>query len=161
VLFANAVATTSRDIAVTILVMAVLLNYPWEMAQAGLFAPMGSAAEASWRCFVASVGDGLMILMIFAVGWVIHDDTRWFRRWSAGRLGYTMFAGGLGGAAIETWGLAAGRWQYADSMPRVPVLELGLVPLLQMSILALLTFWATARWLKHRESRAEIRKHSR
>ena len=145
-------ATTARERVVTIFVMAVLLNYPWEMAQAGLFGPMGSAAQASWRCFVASLGDGLMIMTIFAVGWMIYRDASWFRRWSAGRLAYTMLLGGLMAVAIETWGLAAGRWQYDESMPRVPVIELGLVPLLQIPILASLTLWATARWLKRRES---------
>jgi hypothetical protein len=64
--------------------------------------------------------------------------------------------------AVETWGLAAGRWQYSDSMPRVPGIELGLVPLLQIAILAPLTFWATARWLKRRESPStDVRKQYR
>jgi hypothetical protein len=38
------------------------------------------------------------------------------------------------------------------AMPRVPILEIGVVPLLQMPILAPLTFWTTARWMNRRDA---------
>jgi len=121
---------------------------------------MSSAVAASRRCFLASLGDGLIIVKIFAVGCALYKDASWFRRWSVGRFAYTLILGGVMAVAVETGSLAAGRWQYDESMARVPVIELGLVPLLQIPILASLTFWATARWLKRRESRAtHIRKH--
>jgi len=40
-------SSTAREATITVFGVAVLLNYPWEMAQAGLFAPMGSVAEAA------------------------------------------------------------------------------------------------------------------
>jgi hypothetical protein len=145
-------SSTAREATITVFEVAVLLNYPWEMAQSVLYAPMGSAAEASWRCFLASLGDAAMILVVFAVGWVIYRDAMWFRRRFAGRLAYTIGIGVLFGILVELWGLADGRWQYGESMPRVPILEIGVVPLLQIPILALLTFWATARWMNRRDA---------
>lgn len=145
-------SSTAREATITVFGVAVLLNYPWEMAQSVLYAPMGSAAEASWRCFVASLGDAAMIVIIFAVGWATYRDAMWFRRRSAGRLAYTIGIGVLFGLLVELWGLADGRWQYGESMPRVPILEIGVVPLLQMPILAPLTFWATARWMNRRDA---------
>lgn len=120
----------------TLLVVAVVLNYPWEMAQAFLFASMGSIAQASWRCFLASVGDGVMILGIHAAGCQLFRSRLWFRGASAGRIAFTIAVGALVGVAVEWWGLSIGRWQYEPTMPRVPGLELALVPLLQMPILA-------------------------
>lgn len=125
----------------------VLLNFPWEMAQSLLYAPIGAVGEATWRCFVASLGDGVMIFGIYAGGWL------WFRRWTwfhglpARRIAFIVVAGALIGSGVEWWGLRTGRWQYEASMPRVPGLELALVPLLQLPILAPLAFWLTRRSL--------------
>ena len=128
----------------SVFALAVAVNYPWEMAQAALYEPMGSLVYASWRCFVASLGDGLTIIGVVIAGAMLYRDATWFRRWSATDVVFTVVAGTLFGVAVEWWGLATGRWEYDDSMPRVPGLGLGLVPLLQMPILASLTLWITA-----------------
>ena len=49
---------------VEVFAIAFALNSVWEMAQAPLYQSMGSAWEATRRCFVASVGDGALILII-------------------------------------------------------------------------------------------------
>ena len=130
--------------------VAVALNFPWEMAQAVLYQPMGSIADATRRCFVASVGDGLMILAVAMAGAVIHGDAWWFRRWSTAAAVLTVVAGTLIGVAVEWWGLSSGRWEYRDTMPRVPGLGFGVVPLLQIPLLGAVTLWTTGRWLSRR-----------
>ena len=50
-----------------IFVVAVLGNYPWELAQAPLYVGMESFRAVWWHCFVASLGDGLLVLGIFAI----------------------------------------------------------------------------------------------
>ena len=47
--------------------------------------------------------------------------------------------------AIEWWGLAQGRWAYLPDMPRLAGTRFGVVPLLQMAILAPLTMWLAHR----------------
>lgn len=49
-----------------IFVIAVAVNYVWELAQAPLYGPMEGAIW--WHCFVASIGDGVIVLLIFAIG---------------------------------------------------------------------------------------------
>src|SRR2546428_6841361 len=61
-----------------IFVVAVLGNYPWELAQAPLYAVMESFRTVAWHCFVASLGDGLLVLSIFAAGWVALRRHTWF-----------------------------------------------------------------------------------
>jgi hypothetical protein len=55
---------------VTIFVVAVLINYPWELTQAPLYAGMESLRAMWWYCFVASLGDGLLVLGILVAGWI-------------------------------------------------------------------------------------------
>lgn len=55
----------------TIFVVAVLFNYPWELAQSPLYVGMESFSAVWWHCFVSSLGDGVLVLLIFAAGWVV------------------------------------------------------------------------------------------
>ena len=60
---------TLRTIA-TVFVFAVIINYPWELAHSQLYEGMGDFSLARWYCFVASLGDGLLVLLSSApVGW--------------------------------------------------------------------------------------------
>ena len=61
-----------------IFVVAVLGNYPWELAQAPLYVGMESFRAVWWHCFVASLGDGLLVLGIFAIGWLLLRRHTWF-----------------------------------------------------------------------------------
>jgi hypothetical protein len=66
-----------------IFVVAVLGNYLWEVAQAPLYRrplyrSMESVRTVWWHCFVASLGDGLMVLGIVASGGVIFQRPAWF-----------------------------------------------------------------------------------
>src|SRR5712692_3324140 len=62
----------------TIFVMAVLVNYPWELAQAPLYVGMEHVRTPWWHCFRASLGDGVLVLGIFAVGWAVLRQQAWF-----------------------------------------------------------------------------------
>jgi len=61
-----------------IFVVAVLGNYPWELAQAPLYVGMESFRAVWWHCFMASLGDGLLVLGIFAIGWLLLRRHTWF-----------------------------------------------------------------------------------
>jgi hypothetical protein len=58
--------------------VAVLGNYPWELAQAPLYVGMESFRAVWWHCFVASLGDGLLVLGICAIGWLLLRRHTWF-----------------------------------------------------------------------------------
>ena len=126
-------------VASTVFAIAVPLNFVWEMVQAPLYAPMGTFWEATWRCFGASLGDGLLILVVWLTGVIVFRSEVWFSRPSAGRLAFPAGVG-LGLAIlVETWGLEMGRWAYGPHMPILPGTSIGIVPLLQMTVLAPLT----------------------
>jgi hypothetical protein len=57
--------------------------------------------------------------------------------------------GGAWAAAFEWYGRATGRWTCADRMPVVPLLGVGLWPLLQLAVLI-----PTALWIARRHGRS-------
>ena len=131
----------------TIFVVAVLCNYPWELAQVPLYVGMARFRTTWWHCFVASVGDGLLVLGIFAVGWVALRWQEWFMH--PGVQGYVVMvaAGLVMGITIEWVAVhALGRWMYTARMPLVTGLDVGLVPVAQMLVLPPLIFRIVAIW---------------
>jgi hypothetical protein len=135
---------------VAIFAVAVVVNFAWEMTQSVLFAPMGGWVFGTWRCFVASLGDGLIVLTITGAGWLIFRRGDWFVRPGLG--GYTLMAtlGMAIAVLVEHWALATGRWAYTGRMLVIPVVHVGLGPVLQMGIVPPLALWVTVRWLEGR-----------
>lgn len=139
-------ATVQR--AATVFIVAVLVNYPWELAQSPLYTEGGNLKGMGWHCFVAALGDGLLVLLVLAAGAAAFHRQDWFER--PGLRGYALMgmAGLLVAVLVETVAVhVLGRWSYADEMPRVPGVDIGIIPLLQMLILPPLAFKGATRWL--------------
>ncbi len=49
--------------------VAVLINYVWEIAQSPLYVGMENFNLVWWHCGLAALGDGLLVLLIYAAGW--------------------------------------------------------------------------------------------
>jgi hypothetical protein len=125
-----------------VFIVAVLLNYLWELAQAPLYVGMEDYnAGLLWHCFVASLGDGIMVLLIVAAGRFTLRESDWFLR--PGVRGYlvTLTAGFLLAVLVEWVAVyVLNRWEYTKNMPKVPGLGIGLVPIAQMLFLPPLIF---------------------
>ena len=129
-----------------IFVAAVIVNYLWELVQTPLYEGMDDFSRMLWHCLVASLGDGLLVLLIFGVGWLMTGRRDWFI--SPGVRGYAlMLATGLVIAVVVEWVAVriAGQWDYNDGMPVVPLLGVGLAPIAQMLLLPPLIFHLVAR----------------
>jgi hypothetical protein len=138
---------------VTLFVVAVLFNYAWELAQSPLYAEMDSPRTVWWHCFVASLGDGLLVLLIFAVGWIAFHRQDWFVRPGVHEYGVMLAAGLVMSVSVEWIAVhIVGRWTYTERMPLVPGLGVGIVPILQMLVLPPLIFWVAAAWGRVRHS---------
>ena len=132
---------------VVIFVVAVLGNYLWELAQAPLYRGMESFRTVWWHCFVASLGDGLMVLGIVASGSVILRRPSWFLCPGVQGAIVMLMVGLVLGVTVEWLAVhVLQRWAYTARMPRVPGLDVGLVPVVQMLVLPPLIFRLVARW---------------
>ncbi len=121
--------------------IAVALNYAWELAQSGLFTAESNAGNIWWHCFVASLGDGVMVVLLFGIGWLASGRRHWFVH--PGLKGYAILAAAGVSMAIAVEWVAVHMldgWSYAPAMPRLPGIEVGLVPVLQMVLLPPLIF---------------------
>lgn len=135
---------------------AFVLNWAWEMAQMRAFAEMASRPwwQTLWPCTRASLGDVLATLVVCGVGALAAGQPRWATtgRWNV----YTTAAllGGAWAVAFEWFSRVTGRWTYTDRMPVVPLLGVGLWPLLQLTLLVPAALWIARRWARRTAGRA-------
>ncbi len=130
----------------TLYVAAVLVNFLWEVPQMALYEWWG----ASWSvgllvCFQAALGDGLLVLALYGLGYAFFRRREWILQ--PGVAGYSLLvlAGMVIAVAIEMQALAWGRWAYNARMPIIPGIGVGLIPVVQMMMLPLLAAHLT-RW---------------
>ena len=141
----------------TLSLVAFGLNWIWEMAQMPAYVEM---AGRTWRqtavaCTAATLGDVAITLAICGVGALAAGNARWGLAGCWNVYVTALLLGGMSAAAFEWFSLATERWNYNDSMPIVPVVKVGLWPLLQLTALVPLSFW-TANWLTKGRSERNV-----
>jgi len=127
---------TTKSFIIRLFIISTAVNYVWEMAQMPLYQDMPFDALSSWLlCFRASLGDGLIIVTIWALGAGLYKRVRWFRPLHIGPVLLLLASGALIAVAIELHALAVENWSYSELMPIVPWLEIGLSPFVQLLLL--------------------------
>ncbi|WP_305235574.1 hypothetical protein [Rhodoferax sp.] len=132
-------------------VISVALNYPWEMGQAFLYVGMDYSAATWWHCFVASLGDGVLVGLIYFSGRMAMGRNDWFARPGLKPYAIMVTSGLLIGVLLEWVAVhRLARWTYTEAMPLIPVLDVGWVPVLQMLVLPPLIFSLLAKTVRSR-----------
>jgi hypothetical protein len=121
--------------------VAFVLNWFWEMAQ--MFA-YKSNPEDGWIqihifCTLASVVDALVTVGIYVLLTKIEMKKRIAFYSSAAALG------ALCAVVFERFAFAFGLWSYNETMPVVPALGVGILPLAQLALLVPLSIWLTGK----------------
>jgi hypothetical protein len=88
-----------------VFLIGIALNFVWEMVQAPPYAPMGPFWRATWRCFRASLGDGVLVLLVWVTGGMLFNSSAWFVRSSKARLAFGSSLG-LGLAVLIECGVS-------------------------------------------------------
>lgn len=134
-----------------VLIVAVALNYLWELGQRSFYEGMTGDPRVWWHCFVASLGDGVLVCLIYVLGCFAFRRPDWFVPGHRLRIPFLLMAGLVVGVVVEWIGARLlQRWVYEPSMPLLPGLELGLVPVVQMTVLPMVVFLIVAAALKPR-----------
>lgn len=121
----------------TLSVIAFLLHIVWENAQASLFAGYQFFLQHFPMCFVGTIGDVLITLLVLAFIWLLKED----RPKTIADFLALAIIGFIVAVAIEQHALLVGKWSYEAAMPIIPVLEVGLTPIIQMTLLLPLSFY--------------------
>jgi hypothetical protein len=119
---------------------AFFFNVAWEILQIPLF--KGGVYE--WHhilfCVLASVADVIMVLLIYFGFALIYKNALWVKNLNAKRIILLILTGGTGAILAEVRHLSIGTWSYAGAMPLIPVVNVGLSPVLQFMVLPILIY---------------------
>ena len=130
---------------VRLFVITVALNYPWEMGQAFLYVGMDYSAATWWHCFVASLGDGVLVGVIYFSGRLVMGRSDWFAQPGPKPYAIMLTTGLVIGVLVEWVAVhRLARWTYTEAMPLIPMLDVGWVPVIQMLVLPPLIFYILA-----------------
>ena len=125
-----------------------VLHSVWEMAQMPAYKDLAGRPflETAARCTPATLGDVVLTFWIYAIGVLAAKTPSWGLRprWNV----YLTLAllGAVHAIWIEQAALASGRWSYSNAMPIVPRLDVGVWPLLQLTLLTPLTIALSSRF---------------
>ncbi len=107
-------------------ILSFFLNIVWEYAHAPLYVSYKGGPITHFILFHASLGDALLLTLL-ALPFCFNSFFR-TRLWLIVPLG--LFVAVL----VEYYGLQTGRLVYAESMPIVPLLKVGLTPFVQLAL---------------------------
>ncbi len=127
-----------------------VLHLIWENLQAPLYEGYISFQQHFWICFKAAWGDLLFMLVIYVALAIVHRDPFWVAERSA----YThpatwiiaLLVGLLLAVSFELWAVYVDhRFRYSEAMPLIPIVHIGLMPVLQMLLIPLAVLFLTSR----------------
>ena len=127
--------------------IAFALHFIWENAQAPLYQGYTHFLDHLSICSVATGGDVLIVLFVFGGFALFYRNAYWLSDMNAMHIIILAIIGALIAVAIEAFALHSGRWIYADTMPTVG--NIGIFPILQMTIILPLTFYLTSQFIKN------------
>ena len=122
------------------IIFAFLFNVTWEILQI----PLYKGGSYEWNhilfCAWASIADVIMVLLIYFGFALIYKNALWVKNLNTNRIIILILTGGAGAVLAEVWHLSIGTWSYAHAMPLIPVVDVGLSPVLQFMILPILIY---------------------
>src|SRR3989338_9721013 len=125
--------------------IAFILHIVWENMQASLFQGYVSFVEHFPMCLVGTAGDVAITLFVYFIVALLKNDFNWILTLNKKQIATLAVIGFFIAVGIEWRALLFGRWAYADVMPIIPYLNVGLVPILQMTFLLPLSMYLTKK----------------
>ena len=129
-----------RKSIITVSLLAFILNFIWEFTQG----PLYKGFKYDWQhisfCMLASIADMLMVLILLFSFGLIYKNLYWINSMDLKKVLLLVFVGFSGAILAEVFHTIRGDWSYTDAMPLLPVVEVGMSPVLQFMILPWLIF---------------------
>ncbi|MEJ7678311.1 MAG: hypothetical protein WKG06_10710 [Segetibacter sp.] len=134
------------------LVLAFLLNFVWEVIQMPLYKNTSYPTQHIAFCALASVADMIMVLLIYFGFALIYKRPFWIKEATIPRILFVMLVGGIGAIIAEMRHVTAGNWAYDKSMPIIPIVDVGLSPVLPFTLLPTCIYYLSFRINKAKEA---------
>lgn len=130
------------------LVLAFIFNFAWEVMQMPLYKDSPFTITHIAFCALASVADAIMVLLIYFSFAFIYKNKLWVKDLTLPRILILILCGAIGAIIAETRHVSAGNWAYDSSMPIIPIIEVGLSPVLQFMLLPLIIYYLSYKKTK-------------
>ncbi len=108
-----------------------------------------SRIEVFIFCTLASMVDALVTIGIYKL---------LSRFYSANQKVFYLFAAALGtlcAVFFERFAFHFGLWTYSELMPIVPILKVGLLPFVQLTLLVPMAIWLSEKTMRGQQARTE------
>lgn len=135
----------------TVGALAFLFNLIWELIQIPLYKNASYSLEHIAFCALASIADAILVMLLFFGSAVIFKNLFWIRDKKWQQIIIVILIGGLGAVLGEMRHLSIGSWAYADAMPIIPIINVGLSPILQFMILPIVVYIISFRISKTKQ----------
>lgn len=135
--------TALTRLVIILSILAFSLNFAWEIIQLPLYQNNSFDLRHVSFCAVASLADVIMVLLIYFVLGKIYKSPFWIKDITFDKALFLIFTGGMGAVLSEMKHLSEADWSYSSSMPVVPLIHVGLSPLLQFMLLPLLIYYVS------------------
>lgn len=97
-----------------------------------------------------SIKDALIVMALYALAAIALRNWYWGRHFTGRRLGILLPLAFVWAAALEYYHVhIAYSWSYMSTMPLIPLLNVGLWPILQMLIIPPVAIWLVRKNLLH------------
>ena len=135
---------TTLNILAVFSLCSFLFHFAWEILQGPLFAGMSDArhAAATLICLQATLGDVAIALVAFTTAAWFGNGRGWYMTLPYRAVAAYVTCGVLITVVFEWYATQwSGRWTYSDLMPVIPLLRVGIAPVLQWVVLPLLVLY--------------------
>lgn len=135
-----------------IIAFSFLLNFFWEMLQMPLYEGMEPGIQTTLFCALAAVADAVMVLLIYYAFGLIYKSPLWIKHLNYVRVILLILTGGLGAVLMELRHLHSETWGYKQTMPLIPFVDVGVLPVLQFMSLPLLSYVISFYFIKKKSN---------
>lgn len=123
-----------------IALISFLSNLVWEILQPSLFKGYDGFWQHFGKCVFATIGDMVFITSLYIFFTFLFKDFFWIRNLSPGKAFLIIVTGALSAVVFEKIAVSLGMWEYGD-MPLIPGVDVGLLPVLQFTILPMVSYY--------------------
>jgi len=121
-------------------VLAFLLNFAWELSHCPLYKGCGYDFAHVTFLALASLADAILAVLLYFGFALVYRNGMWACPLTARRGFWLMVVGGTGAIVSEVAHLSAGNWAYTAGMPLIPIIGVGVTPVLQFTVLPVLIY---------------------
>ncbi len=134
---------------IVFVITTLVLHGLWEHTHIVLYTNYAALEGILPVWMFATLGDLLYTFVIIGVISVLKRSITWVYNSTRSEYALAIFFGFLIALVIEYKGLYLGRWEYGLSMPIIPLLHVGLSPILQMMLITPLSLFITKKVIQH------------